>query len=339
MGFRGAIEGAVERWAEKGLYGSSAARRSLRLLAREALSLGLFDPDWYRLVYPDIAKAAMDPLSHYLAVGRRESRDPSITFNRSIYESICPDFIPARQNPVLHYLLYGRLDESVRKAVRELHTPPKDLDRIIASGWFDADWYAREYPSIPRQDRYPIAHYMSIGWRFARKPYPGYDPELFGKRFPGFAPQTDNPLRHLLSMREIPHRLEHELPRAAQDPGSPKVRESERMESKDDASISENQHHGPQRINPNDWQIVMIRAAARSKYIPEGFRGKVHLFSNQLLHDRNPTMGWRDGIHGTIQTVRMNGDHNSYLMEDLEENAGKVDAVIRRILNEGNPPG
>jgi uncharacterized protein YoxC len=32
----------------------------------------------------------------------------------------------------------------------------------------------------------------------------------------------------------------------------------------------------------------------------------------------------------------MNGDHNSYLLEDLEENAGKVDAVMRSIMDGGD---
>jgi hypothetical protein len=33
----------------------------------------------------------------------------------------------------------------------------------------------------------------------------------------------------------------------------------------------------------------------------------------------------------------MDGDHDSYLIDDLKSNAGKVDAVLRGILKPGTP--
>jgi hypothetical protein len=63
----------------------------------------------------------------------------------------------------------------------------------------------------------------------------------------------------------------------------------------------------------------------------------VHVFSNQISFDREPSMGWRDGIHGSVNPIRMDGDHDSYLIDDLKSNAGKVDAVLRGILKPGTP--
>lgn len=323
----------IRRLAEHVLRGSGTANTAIRILFRETLANRLFDPDWYLSKYPDIAQAGVDPLSHYLAMGWREMRDPSVVFNRSIYGSICLDFRSGRHDPILHYMLIGRFNNSVRKAVRELHVSTKDSERIIAFGWFDAEWYTCEYPSVDNHDRLPLDHYMAIGWKFDRKPFPDYDPEEFTKLFPGFKPGKTNPLRHLLSMRKIPRRTEHIIEMTAHKVGTSKSYKQEKIESKEDA-MPERTPNDPQYIPADDSELIKTRTIVRSHYRPESFRGEVHIFTNQFSFDRDPTNGWKNGQHGRIHSIRMNGNHYTYLADDIKTNAWKVDAVIRKILNQ-----
>jgi acyl-coenzyme A synthetase/AMP-(fatty) acid ligase len=320
--------------AEKALRGSKKANWAVRLVSREALAYRLFDPEWYLSKYPDIAQAGMDPLSHYLTLGWRENRTPSLIFNATLYASVCKDFRPGRQNPVLHYLLSGRFKASTRKAVRELLVSTEDSEKIIATGWFDAEWYSREYPTVAYHGRRPLEHYMAIGWMYDRKPFPDFDPEEFNRLYPSFKTGKSNPLRHLLSMREIPRRPELGIERTAHKAESSGSPDPAGMKTNVDVSPPERTPYDPEYIPAEDSELIRKRTVVRCGYKPDPFKGEVHLFSNQFLHDRDPTNGWRNGQHGRIRSIRLNGDHFTCLEDDLNSNAKKMDAVIRNILKQ-----
>jgi acyl-coenzyme A synthetase/AMP-(fatty) acid ligase len=327
--------GVVRRLAESGMRGSGTAKRVIRVCFREALAYGLFDPEWYISRYPDIAECGADPLSHYLSFGWREFRDSSLIFNRSVYESVCPDFQNGRQDPLLHYILSGRFKKSVRTAVRELSVSKEESDGILASGWFDASWYASEYPSVAYHGRIPLDHYMAIGWRFERKPFPDYDPEEFSRTFPGFKPGKTNPLRHLLSMGAIPRRPGRGIERSPQEGLDSSVCNARGEESITHDSITLPTPFDPEYIPADDSELIRQRTIVRSPYVPGNFGGEVYLFLNQFLFDRHPTNGWRSGPHVNIHSIRINGSHFTCLEDDIKTNAWKVDAVIRKILTQG----
>lgn len=67
----------------------------------------IFDVDWYRGEYPDVAAANLDPVRHYFDNGFREGRNPNRYFDTNWYASSNPDVAAAGLNPFLHYLLYG----------------------------------------------------------------------------------------------------------------------------------------------------------------------------------------------------------------------------------------
>jgi hypothetical protein len=46
---------------------------------------GLFDEDWYRRTYPDVAASGMGAVEHYLAIGAREGRNPGPLFDTAYY--------------------------------------------------------------------------------------------------------------------------------------------------------------------------------------------------------------------------------------------------------------
>ena len=72
----------------------------------EPMSL-LFDTDWYRAEYRDVAAAGLDPIRHFFDDGAREGRNPNAYFVTNWYLSTNADVVASNMNPFLHYLLYG----------------------------------------------------------------------------------------------------------------------------------------------------------------------------------------------------------------------------------------
>ena len=81
--------------------------RHLRLI-RES---GLFDADWYRATYPDVARSGADPAEHFLAHGAREKRDPGPHFDVAHYLHLYPDIEAQNINPLVHYVVSGREEQ------------------------------------------------------------------------------------------------------------------------------------------------------------------------------------------------------------------------------------
>lgn len=80
-------------------------------LARAYLALrrsAMFNADWYKARYPDVASSGRDPVMHYLLSGGLEGRSPSRHFCSQTYLNYYPDVRAARLNPLAHYLLSGR---------------------------------------------------------------------------------------------------------------------------------------------------------------------------------------------------------------------------------------
>jgi GT2 family glycosyltransferase len=69
---------------------------------------GLFDEEYYLRAYPDVRKADIDPLWHFVKYGWREGRNPSKDFDLNYYLTIYPDVKEAGINPVVHYVIMNR---------------------------------------------------------------------------------------------------------------------------------------------------------------------------------------------------------------------------------------
>ena len=67
----------------------------------------VFDPDWYRREYPDVASDGVDPVRHFLDNGAREGRNPNRFFDTRAYAAANADVAAAGMNPFMHFLLYG----------------------------------------------------------------------------------------------------------------------------------------------------------------------------------------------------------------------------------------
>jgi hypothetical protein len=63
-----------------------------------------FDTEWYLKTYPDVAKAGINPLYHYLKYGWKENRNPCKGFSTCLYLSFNPDAEQSGANPLVHFL-------------------------------------------------------------------------------------------------------------------------------------------------------------------------------------------------------------------------------------------
>lgn len=111
----------------------------------------LFDGDWYRTHYPDVANSGTDPLNHYLSFGFAEGRDPNRFFDGRWYRQTYPDVASAGIPPILHYLQFG---------AQELRNPhPR----------FDAPYYVYLHPEAAANPLfYHVTHGAAQGYATAR---------------------------------------------------------------------------------------------------------------------------------------------------------------------------
>ncbi len=70
----------------------------------------LFDAKWYLEKYPDVKKANMDPIVHYLECGWKEGRKPSAQFNGNFYLRFNDDVKHAQMCPLVHWETHGKFE-------------------------------------------------------------------------------------------------------------------------------------------------------------------------------------------------------------------------------------
>ena len=101
----------------------------------------LFDPNYYLDRYPDVRKARINPLFHYVRHGAAEGRKPHPLFQPDYYLSRCAEARRSGGNPLVHFLESGWKDRY-----------PHPL--------FDGESYLRENPDVADQGLNPLVHYL-----------------------------------------------------------------------------------------------------------------------------------------------------------------------------------
>jgi hypothetical protein len=105
---RGAVFSRVALLPFAGPFVRAARRRSLGMQVRCIRASGLFDERWYLQRYPDVARAGLDPVEHYLVSGVDDGRNPSPDFNTRGYLTAHPDVATSGMNPLVHYIQFGQ---------------------------------------------------------------------------------------------------------------------------------------------------------------------------------------------------------------------------------------
>ncbi|MFC0266591.1 trypsin-like serine protease [Kushneria aurantia] len=110
----------------------------------------LFDPAFYLAVNPDVARAGVDPLTHYQQWGAAEGRDPNALFDERFYRHENPDVDAAISRGELnsgweHYSAWGWQESR------------------LPSAWMDTEAYLQDYPDIAAAGVNPFEHYLRWG--------------------------------------------------------------------------------------------------------------------------------------------------------------------------------
>ena len=113
---------------------------------RSALNL-YFDRDFYLAANPDIVRAKVDPLEHFLTKGWREGRNPSRSFDVSYYLASNADVAAAGVNPLLHYVWAGAKEG--RKPTRPVDPWRRQLDTRYPRRQRAAQWSGVADGTVP----------------------------------------------------------------------------------------------------------------------------------------------------------------------------------------------
>lgn len=140
----------------------------------------LFRPAWYLEHNPDVVKAGIDPLLHYILHGGVEGRSPHPLFDPQFYIAQIPEAESTAVTPLAHYLSAGAA----------LGLDPHPL--------FDTKFYLRNNPDVAAAGMNPLFHYMEYGWREGRDPNPLFSTSFYLERHPDVTASGVNPLVHYL---------------------------------------------------------------------------------------------------------------------------------------------
>ena len=195
----------------------------------------LFDASWYLKQNPDVARAGLNPLMHYLSSGAAEGRDPHPLFDASWYLDCNPDVAQAGLNPLIHFLncggVEGRDPHPLFDASWYLDRNPDvakaGLNPLIhylsddglgrganPNRYFDRSWYLATYPDISKAGIEPLIHYLQNGASEARDPGPLFQTGYYVASNQDVAAIGLNPLAHFLRSGEAEGRQPHSLGKA-----------------------------------------------------------------------------------------------------------------------------
>lgn len=89
---------------------------------------GIFDAKYYYKMYPDVRRADVNPLLHFVLHGWKEGRNPSETFVTSYYLDSYEDVKNSGMNPLVHYLKYGIIEN--RKTRNDSNNEIKKIPQL-----------------------------------------------------------------------------------------------------------------------------------------------------------------------------------------------------------------
>jgi hypothetical protein len=127
--------------------------RSYRL-ERKLIRSGLFDADWYKIEYPELAESGLSAARHYLDEGYCRGCRPNPFFDTRWYLERYEDVRRSGMNPLLHYAVHG---------LREGRDPGPQ---------FKTSWYLDTYPDVKASGMNPLAHFIHFGRIEGRSPLP-----------------------------------------------------------------------------------------------------------------------------------------------------------------------
>jgi hypothetical protein len=109
----------------------------LQFLKETIKNSGFFDEEFYLNLYADVKNSNIDPIEHYLILGWKEGRYPSLKFDTRSYLDAYPDVKESGMNALLHYILFGKKEGRNAFANNSKSNGVQDLKFIIYAPPFD----------------------------------------------------------------------------------------------------------------------------------------------------------------------------------------------------------
>ena len=197
-------------------------------LIDQIVESGLFDAsDYGRAAHLTEGASERETVRHYLDVGWKDGMSPSSGFCNEEYLALNKDVAGMEVCPLEHWLCQGQYEgRRYRLGVVErlfglsMH-PPGRLCRFASvslrrwryfsyygetqrgleqmaedMGFFDREWYCRQYPDVVSAGVDPRAHYFSEGWREGRNPSERFNTTFYLARYHKVLFSGENPLLH-----------------------------------------------------------------------------------------------------------------------------------------------
>jgi glycosyltransferase involved in cell wall biosynthesis len=182
---------------------------------------GLFDPQFYRSQYPDIAQAGIAALEHFYDFGCREGRRPNFYFDPQWYLQQNPDVTAAGVHPLTHYVTNGEFegrkpslsfDPSWYRRVNGISEAEGALLHYLRNRAscclapipeFDVEHYARSYPDVVAAGIDPFEHFVLYGYLEGRTPSTSFDAKFYWSRYLG-GDRSQHPFLHFLAHKHEP---------------------------------------------------------------------------------------------------------------------------------------
>lgn len=174
------------------------------------------------------AAAGVNPLEYYKTIGWKLGDDPNANFDTKLYVLMNPDVLLSGLDPLEHYLSIGRLQgRTIYSAIGDTIVNGFDqeyyllanpavassgmsaMDHYLTIGWklglrpnayFDPTYYISHNADVALSGEEPLTHFMSIGWQEGRDPGPMFDVSSYLAANPDVAASGVNPLTHFLTV-------------------------------------------------------------------------------------------------------------------------------------------
>ena len=294
----------------------------------------LFDEDWYRHAYPDVAQLGIDPALHYVRYGARLGRNPSPDFNTRFYLISNPSLATSDVNPLLHFLTskpddaarlphppgdVGRLCSAVgtenRPAPKKTPVPESPVD--LVRPYFDASFYENQGACVPAGSD-PVEHFLTVGWRIGLSPARWFDPLGYTTLHKHVARSGINPFLHF---------IRHGL--AARAAPNPYFQDRHHLRHPD------LQRLGPSEYGPISHILKYCESEAGVPQVPSRICVHVHAFYMDMLGDVCTVIGRIPAPFTLLISIPEGQDatHVRLFFEDRLDMATKV--VVRAVPNRG----
>lgn len=155
----------------------------------------LVDEAFYNECYPDIERSWLEPYLHYVLFGAKELRNPTASFNTSIYIKTYSDVLHSEINPFIHYFEFGKKEGRV-KNIEEYEALREKQAWLESVTTFDPTFYLENNPDVKDAGLDPLEHFKSFGEQEGRKPNPYFDPVFYLEKNPDVLRSKMTPFTH-----------------------------------------------------------------------------------------------------------------------------------------------